>query len=410
MMRNLLLRNLRILLLSSAVLLTASSARADALDNWTSASFSPNNFFLHGVTYGGGRYVAVGQENAIWDYGVIVTSEDGLNWTLRKSGSVNGTPSELHKVTYANGTFVAVGWDYFGGVNLYHSANGIDWTQHASLISNFHGVTYGAGLFVAVGDGSLVGAIATTNRQIYTSANGSTWTARNSGAPANDVRRINDVAYGAGRFVAIDGSGYFYTSTSGTTWTRSTGGDPLYSGSSSVSFCNGLFIAACKNTNFVSADGLSWSVMVKDTTYVLGRVIFENGLYVALSGATILTSTNGTNWIQRDPQIPANTLVDDIAFGNANVVAVGYTNSFPSNRARAYRSDSFVGLGLNPGFPPQLKVSGLTGRSYRIEHLTNLLSSNWQPLATFPLTNSPCTWTDTQATDSQRYYRAVLLP
>ena len=86
-------------------------ARADALDNWTSVRFSPDNYFLHGVTYGNGRYVAVGQQNSIWDFGVIVTSDDGLNWTIRSSG---GSSYELHKVTYGNGTFVAVGWDgYF---------------------------------------------------------------------------------------------------------------------------------------------------------------------------------------------------------------------------------------------------------------------------------------------------------
>ena len=137
------------------------------------------------------------------------------------------------------GIFVAVGWDADTGTNIYHSTDGIHWTPHQTAIGNFYRVAYGRGIFVAVGDDDLVGwGGGTTNCNIYTSPDGTTWTARNSGAPANDVQPITDVAYGAGRFVAVDGAYHFYTSTSGSSWIRTTSS----SAGSHISYCNDHFI------------------------------------------------------------------------------------------------------------------------------------------------------------------------
>jgi hypothetical protein len=53
------------------------------------------------VAYGNGLFVVVG------DDGAILTSPDGLNWTVQTSG----TGIDLYGVAYGNGTFVAVGDD-----------------------------------------------------------------------------------------------------------------------------------------------------------------------------------------------------------------------------------------------------------------------------------------------------------
>jgi hypothetical protein len=103
----------------------------------------------------------------------------------------------------------------------------------------------------------------------------------------------------------------------------------------------------------------------------------------------------------------------DLAVGDRNAMVVGYlpsSVSTPYSTPFAYVSDPFVALTVNRGFPPQLSVSGLTGKSYSIDYLTDLNSSNWQTLTTFPLNTSPSLWTDNQATNSSRFYRAVLLP
>jgi hypothetical protein len=399
-------------LIVAFLLVSSPSLRADALDNWTRSQVSTNPFgdygiWLLGVTYGNGRYVAVGQYVED-DYGVVETSEDGMNWTMRSQR--NGLIWDLWDVAYGNGIFVAVGWDAYDGANVYHSTNGINWTSHTTKISNFYGVTYGGGLFVAVGDGWLVGGTSgKTNRNIYTSPDGITWTARNSGSPINDVRDIKDVAYGAGRFVAVDGQGYFYTSTTGSTWTRSFNSNA----GGRVSYCNSFFIVpAGPGTNLVSTDGLTWSLLTNNSASTFGRVIYANGLYAALSGTNVFTSTNGTNWIPHNLHAPSNVNLSEITFGNRNIVAVGYLFPPLPMVPVAYVSDSIVTAGMKSGFPPQLSISGLQGRSYRIECANTLpgAANIWWTNTTVQLPSSPYVWTDTTATNSQRFYRAVLLP
>jgi hypothetical protein len=401
--------------------LVPAGARADALDNWTSAQLStvPPPYFsygtvLLGVAYGNGRYVAVG-EYASDDNGFIESSEDGVAWTMRSPQ--NYSILDLYDVAFGNGTFVAVGWDYYTGRNLYHSTNGIDWVSHTNAHnSNFYAVTYGGGLFVTVGDGLLPNSSTRTNRNVYTSPDGITWTSCDSGAPIGEVQNIDDVAYGAGRFVAVDEAGFTYLSTDGTSWTR----QPQLPGSHAptgvrcyVNYCNGLFIALGNTgANFVSADGSGWSAMLKDVTNTFSRVTYARGCYAAVSGANLFTSSNGTNWVQRNLQPPSNTGWRDLAFGNSNLVVVGYTSYLNPIPPVAFVSAPFAGLAINPGFPPQLMVSGLKDHTYRIEWVEALqmFTNDWQTLATFSLTNSPLMWTDTDATNSGRIYRAALLP
>lgn len=390
----------------------SGNIRADALDNWTTNQLNIANpagvhgTQLTGVAYGNGTYVAVGQYLG-GDGGVVETSTDGANWTLQTS--YPGSIYNLYDVAYGNGTFVAVGWDAYTGNNILSSTNGINWAAHTTIIFNVNRVIFGGGLFVAVGDGQTISG--TTNRNIYTSPDGITWTARNSGAPTTEVHSLGDVAYGAGQYVAVDNNGYSYTSATGTgiSWTRRAVGN-----FSRINFCNDRFIALANgstgSTNLVSFDGLTWTSMTKDTTNVFNRVIYTSGLYVAPTGSMLFTSTNATNWTQRNF---AGNLPLAAAFGKTNLTFVGYR--WDSNALLGYSevflSDTFLAVGMNQGFPPQLKISGLLGRSYRIDCSTNLpTTTNWQTLGTFSMTNSPCNWVDTTTTNSTRFYRAALLP
>lgn len=394
-------------------ILPPPNLRADALDQWTTNQFtgfarsSDYGYQVQGVAYGNGRFVAVGRY-AGSDFGFIESSEDGVTWTKQRDGDFGGsTVLVLEDVTFGNGMFVAVGWDFYNSSgNLYSSTNGIDWQSRTNAtVSNFYGVTYGGGRFVAVGDGWVPGTFIFTNANIYTSEDGMNWTVRNSGSPANDVHTIYDVAYGPGRFVAVGEGGFVYTSTFGNTWTRSHPG-----GGSTVSYANGLFIIPFgPGTNLVSSDGLSWTTLTNNTASWFGRVIYGNGLFLALSSTYLFTSTDGTNWVQRG--ISATGMVD-VVFGPRRGVAVGSSPYIPATGydALTFASDPFVAVSAGSGFPPSLNLSGLTNHSYRIEWQTNLAETNWLPLTTLPLTNSPTTWTDADATNAQRFYRAALLP
>lgn len=401
---------------------------ADAMDNWTACNVSTNpvggvlgpygGLILSGVTCGHGRYVGVGTI-AFSDYGAIETSDDGINWTMRTT--LYPSMLQLFAAAYGNGTFVAVGYDYYGGNNLDYSTNGINWAGPAAPTdcANFYGVAYGDGYFVAVGDGTELNSNATTNKNIYFSADGINWTAVSSGVPANDVSTIYDVAYGAGRFVAVGGpytaasNPYIYVSVvspppSGGPkfWTQTVSDYPP---SGSVSYCNGQFIVpAGPGTNLFSPDGSNWSVVTNNAGVTFSRVFYTNGLYIALSSPVVFTSADGTNWVRRNVPTPTNGVLTGIALGNRNVVAVGYKYQNSWGQPLAFISDPFVALGMMAGATPELNLSGVNGWSYGVQFSDTLNPANWQSLTNLTLSNSPCIWQDATATNGQRFYRAAL--
>jgi len=108
---------------------------------WTQRTWQGNSLF--DVTYGNGLFVAVGSG------GIILTSPDGVSWTLRNSG----TSRDINGVAYAKGLFVAVG----ERGTIVTSPDGVTWTAGALPTSRgFWGVAYGNGLFVAVGGGTIL--------------------------------------------------------------------------------------------------------------------------------------------------------------------------------------------------------------------------------------------------------------
>src|SRR2546430_469055 len=106
--------------LAAAIFFPATSAHADALDNWTTTQVGTNSFALNYVVYGNGRYVAAGG----WgDKGAILSSEDGLNWALRAKGSNGCCPSLAWGLAFGGGRYVTVG--HFGGTAS--STDGTNW-------------------------------------------------------------------------------------------------------------------------------------------------------------------------------------------------------------------------------------------------------------------------------------------
>jgi hypothetical protein len=184
---------LRILLLSTILAITLFSPPAqcgDWLDTWTWRNPLPQGNPLLSVAYGHGSFVAVGS------FGTILTSSDGVAWTLQNSGTMNW----LWAVTYANNTFVAVG----DNGTILTSLDGLTWASQSSGISGcLYGVTYGKNTFVAVGDPG----------RILTSPDGVTWTSQTSGT----LQGLMGVTYGNGTFVAV-GLGTILTSADGVTW------------------------------------------------------------------------------------------------------------------------------------------------------------------------------------------------
>lgn len=155
------------------------------------------------------------------------------------------------------------------------------------------------------------------------------WNWRNPTPQGNDYQ---DVAYGAGRFVAVGRSGTITTSTDGTTWTAAA--SDLNHGLSTIAYGNGRFVAkgylAGTTGLLVSDDGLSWTVpnasvpsgwdTVNIITYASDRFFaISNSAFVAKIGKhTVATSTDGVNWTKSTNATEAN--VGRIAFGGAAYV------------------------------------------------------------------------------------------
>jgi len=107
---------------------------------WTVRAF---NDTLYDITYGNGTFVVVGQ------LGTILTSRNGITWTVQASGTSN----DLNAVTYENGAFVAVGEED----TLITSLDGITWTARTSGTSAWlNGVAYGNGTFTVAGGHGII--------------------------------------------------------------------------------------------------------------------------------------------------------------------------------------------------------------------------------------------------------------
>jgi hypothetical protein len=384
--------------LAVSLLLLVQSAFANAFGNWTTNQVSTNRFGLTSVVYGNGCYVAAGSFS---DYGAIVSSEDGFNWTVRADGgwpNPAGAPTWGLKVNFANGRFIAS--SAWGGTAV--STNGTNWALGSAPLSLYlYGATYGNGTYVAVGQ--LEPTFGTTISNIITSPDGINWTLRRS--HLSEARVIADVAYGTGGFVAIGASdGYKYRSSGGATWSRTT-----IAGGSAISFCNGLFVVPYgAGTNLLSSDGNTFVAVNTGIANMMGKVMLVNNLFTARTGNYLTTSVDGTNWIQYPGNLPGVGLASD----GVRLVTAGQTGSFYYN-SFIYTSDGLVGLRLvNPA--PTIELSGLVGRSYRIDYtgtFVNTGTNNWQMLTNLQLPSNPFTLTDLTATSSpQRFYRAVLLP
>lgn len=100
------------------------------------------------------------------------------------------------------------------------------------------------------------------------------------------------------------------------------------------------------------------------------------------------------------------------AYGICAVQDSIFITDFEDHRIRRISFDQEVeavapanlGLRMLPG----LSITGIVGRTYRIESCTTL--SNWTSEATILLTTSPQTWIDQGETTPNKFYRALLLP
>ncbi len=260
----------------------------DFLD-WTSQGSGPLPD-LNGVTFGNGIFVAVG------DGGTILTSPDGITWESRNSTTVQ----DLFDVAYGNGVFVAGGgcaedacWcDSQFGV-LITSVDGMNWTDSTPIVGippqipPIKEVIFGNGLFVVAGNILCFGDGVFCRGEVYTSSDGVSWTPRTTG-----VGCPSSLFYGNGKYFA-SGQGYWTpftpdlsVSSDGITWEEW----PVYV-YSGTTYGEGYFVAPFLSDVSTSTDGLTWSVKPTGATAQLNSSLHVNRTFVIVGGAgTILQS------------------------------------------------------------------------------------------------------------------------
>jgi len=104
-------------------------AQTDPLDQWTSHSSGSGR----GIAYGDDQFVAVAGAT-------ILTSADGANWT-----GYSPNLAQLYGITYGNGQFVAVGTVGYGYGAVISSTDGVTWTlrENGRQFGAQFGVLYG---------------------------------------------------------------------------------------------------------------------------------------------------------------------------------------------------------------------------------------------------------------------------
>ncbi|NJK98974.1 MAG: hypothetical protein HC905_32320, partial [Bacteroidales bacterium] len=230
-------------------------------DNWTDNT--PVGIkLLNGITYGNGKFVAVGNVDAA-TFGTVATSTNGTSWTVGNSGVVDA----LRAVAYGNNKYVAVG----NNGRIIYSSDGTSWTSAETGTGyQYYGVSYVNNYFVAVGGST---TLTTGKTKVKYSTDGVTWT----DVSPNIVGHFHSVTYGGGKYVLVGRD--------------NTSGSTLFFSVNSTDITN--------VANFSSPSTVATSVGVA----IYGGVVYGNSTFVAISNlkatpftAYILTSTDGSTW------------------------------------------------------------------------------------------------------------------
>ena len=332
-------------------------------DTWTEITVGDRDF--KGIAYGNGTFVAIG------DGGTLAYSNDGVTWTNKTIFGGNGS---FETICYGNGKFAALG---NGTINAY-SEDGITWSTNQNLSISatdiIYDVIYANNKYVAVG----------TNGVILYSEDAITW---NAGVSEN-MRGLNSITYGNGKFVAVGGGVILYsedginwtvvagvevstyiveyanntfvtyptifTSEDGINWspTITSSADILYFSFSfqteSLAYCNGRFLATSYSREFgsYSDDGINWSAYIPhcgSERVTISSLISYNGIFMgfgAWNGDPVYTSLDGINWVKKAPcnigiisqgsQLPLH------AYGNGKLIVA---SCYSSTTSIAYTED-----------------------------------------------------------------------
>lgn len=231
-----------------------------------------------------------------------------LKWTQ----TILPVSEPWESIAYGNGRFISVG--YYANKTVY-SLDGEVWKQGGNLSNSGWdtGIAYGANKFVTINGGS----------KYHNSTNGETWSG--GSISKNGLWRV--IAYGGGKFVSLaNSSSSVIYSSNGTSWASSSLPDSgIFTG---ICYGSGKFLAVAENRRkvFYSTNGSSWSTSDIDSgnsaSTGWSSIAYGAGKFVAIaSGSDIVAySGDGINW--EISNLPAADNWSSIAYGGGVFVAI----------------------------------------------------------------------------------------
>jgi len=307
---------------------------------WTvadiSSTFITGN--LNSLDYNNGKWFAVG-----WDYNSdannrIVSSTDGVNWSVINRNSI--LEANIHLIVFMGGKWIARGEVENENDNVAFSTDGVSWTKgNIPVFSGtmWSGIQFLGNKFFAAG----------ANGKITYSTDFINWTNVTDSTFGSDP--IYRIAYGNGKCVAVGDKGKIAYSTDGISWSAVTN-SPATTGIWGITFANGKFVAIEENKHTLySTDGVNWTAGTDlSSTYTSGNspsiYYCGNKFIINVENGRIAYSENGTSWdVANISNIFSGSAygINGICWGNGIFVAYGNNWDGTSNNPKMAYSTNF---------------------------------------------------------------------
>jgi hypothetical protein len=342
---------------------------------------APVRSTLWQVAYVSNHYFAVG------NYGTLMSSEDGINWTVELTPSTN---SILLGVGGSANFLLAVGTK---GTVLW-ATNAYLWYQLTAPTTNdLYGVLYDGGDYMLCGG----------NGTILTSPSITSW-ARPTTPTTNT---LTSLAVFPGGWVCVGANGTILTSPDRANWTlQKVTTNWLWQ----VKYLNGeLLVVGQNGAILTSADGSHWSQHSSGTTAWLNAADYMTDVcwFAVGNNGTVLGSPDSTNWIT------FNTVTYKALYGLAHnqgqLVAVGEEGAIvrslvvpPStpvnitNYSRASGDDIFL-------------FTGVPDQQFYLNNSPGLTNWNQGPQLELFNGNPTLLYISTTNTQARSFYRTTLI-
>jgi hypothetical protein len=334
-------------------------------------------------------YIAVG------DFGTVMTSGNGVDWTL-----------ELVPETVADTTLLGVGGDTNllvavgdGGAIIYspNMTTNIVVTNQTGVVTQTVS-TLGVLWYPAVSPttNTLQGVGVLSNSQYFAtgskgtllaSEDGIAWLPRNS----STTNLLSSITDWPGGLVAVGDNGTIVASADGVSWSRRTAitTNWIYR----VRWLNDVLVAVGQNgTILTSTDSLTWTNRSSGTTAWLTDIAFiADTWFVIGTGGTVLTSSNLANWV--DQGALTKKPLYGAATHDGQLVAVGVEGVILRSQVVPDLTPvSILGYsrvttnGPSPAYNVFL-FGGEPDQIFSLERATNVVASSWTNSAELEIFN-----------------------